>query len=214
MAWFSCATPKPITTNTGGTLSPNIGCLIHHAVTDSSTLYPRFNDPSSQVSAHFYITQSGHIEQYVDTSVVAWHARDLNVNYVGVETQGCATPPYADPMSDAMIDAFATLYSEGMARHNWPAILCEQKGMHGFGYHRLPGSDNAPGGRFPTGCPCDLRKNNRQTILNRITNPTPAPKPPPPTPPPPEIEDLIPLTCMLDKDGNNLIYGVDPQGNL
>jgi len=169
MAWFACATRRPIAANTGGPLNPNLGCLLHHAVTDADSLFSQFNSPSAGVSAHFYITQAGLIEQYVDTAYVAWHARDLNINYVGVETQGCAQPPYADPMSDAMVNAFARLYAEGMQIHRWPAVLISQKGQSGFGYHRLPGSENGPGGRYPTGCPCDVRMNTRQRILDIAT---------------------------------------------
>jgi len=212
MAWFKCATRRPISTNTGGPMSPtNLGLILHHAVANGS-LYSFFNNPVNKVSAHFWVAKDGTIEQYVDTSIVAWHARDLNINYIGVETEGCVTAPNAEPLTESQQVSLATLYAEGMATHNWANQLCEAKGQRGFGYHRLPGSQNGPGGSFPTACPCDVRKDMRQSILNRILVPTP--KPPTPTPPHPEIEDLVPLTCMLDKDGNNLIYGVDDNGNL
>lgn len=155
-----------------------MGLILHHAVSNGS-LFGLFNSPSAQVSAHFWVSQSGAIEQYADTDVITWHARDLNGSYCGVETEGCSTSPYADPMSDAMVAALGRLYAEGMRRHGWPAVLCNAKGQPGFGYHRLPGSDNGPGGSYPTACPCDVRMGRRSDILAAATGATP---PAPPTP--------------------------------
>ena len=178
MPRFDCATWRPISANTSGRLSPNLGLILHHAVGNGS-LFARFNNPASQVSAHFWVSQSGTIEQYADTDVISWHARDLNGSYCGVETEGCSTSPYADPMSDAMLAALGRIYAEGIRRHGWAPALCNAKGQPGFGYHRLPGSDNGPGGSFPTACPCDVRLDRRGDILAIATGsaaPAPAPK--------------------------------------
>jgi N-acetylmuramoyl-L-alanine amidase len=176
VARFDCATWRPISSNTSGRLGPNLGLILHHAVANGS-LFNLFNSPSAQVSAHFWVAQSGAIEQYVDTDVIAWHARDLNGSYCGVETEGCSSSPYADPMSAAMLAALGRLFAEGMRRHGWPAVLCQAKGQPGLGYHRLPGSDNGPGGSFPTACPCDVRLSRRQDVLNAAQGTAPPPKP-------------------------------------
>lgn len=197
MARFFCATWRPISSNTGGTLSPNLGLILHHAVQNGS-LYSFFNSPSAEVSAHFWVSQSGLIEQYVDTSTVAWHAKSLNSRYVGVETEGCTQPPYAEPMTDAMVNALARLYSEGHQRHGWPFQLINKEGQSGFGYHRMA---------VQTACPCDIRLNRRQDILNQAQGTTPTPTPTQ------ESDDMIDATptgkgyFTVTKDGAVYAFG-------
>jgi N-acetylmuramoyl-L-alanine amidase len=165
MAQFDCAVWRPISTNMGGSLAPNLGLVLHHAVMNGS-LYNFFNSPSSQVSAHFWVSKSGGIEQYVDTSRVAWHGKSLNSRYVGVETEGCTSPPYAEPMTDQMVNALANLYAEGNKRHGWAFKLADADGQPGFGFHRMA---------VNTACPCDVRLSMRQEILNRAQGQAPAP---------------------------------------
>jgi N-acetylmuramoyl-L-alanine amidase len=166
MARFPCATWRPINANTGGMLGPNLGLVLHHAVANGS-LWSFFNSPSAQVSAHFWVAQSGTVEQYVDTDVVAWHGRSLNSRYVGVETEGCSQSPHADPMSDAMVAGLAAIFAEGMARHGWPPVHADADGQPGFGYHRMA---------VNTACPCDVRLNRRDDILALATGAAPAPE--------------------------------------
>jgi hypothetical protein len=106
---------------------------------------------------------------------VAWHGRSLNSRYVGVETEGCPTSPYAEPLTDAAIQALARIYREGRDRHGWVNALANKDGQKGFGYHRMA---------VATGCPCDVRLNKRQAILNIAFGATPTPPTPTPTPPP------------------------------
>lgn len=181
MARFSCAAWRPISTNIGGSLSPNLGVFMHHQAGNGS-LFAFFNNPRSQVSAHFWIGKQGQIEQYVDTSQVAWHARQANTRYVGVETEGC--PGGRDePFTEAQIDAFARLFAEGMRRHGWPAQLANQEGQRGFGYHRMA---------VNTACPCQMRLEKRGEIIRRATGTS---SQPPPQPPPQEVDlDMVVLT--------------------
>jgi len=172
MARFDCAQWRPISTNMGGSLGPNLGLVLHHAVMNGS-LFNFFNNPANQVSAHFWVSQSGLIEQYVDTDRVAWHGKSLNTRYVGVETEGCtAAFNYAEPMSQAMVNALANLYGEGHKRHGWPFALSNSDGQPGFGFHRMA---------VNTACPCDIRLNQRPTILAISAGK-------PPTPTTPKIE--------------------------
>lgn len=168
MAWFDCAKKMPIGANTGGAMSANLGLILHHAVTNGS-LYGFFNNPNAQVSAHFWVAKDGTIEQYVDSETVAWHARQLNDRYCGVETEGCASPPYAEPMTDAMVQALGDLYAEGMRRHGWANALANADGELGFGYHRMA---------VNTACPCDIRLAKRQPILDIATGNVPIVIPP------------------------------------
>jgi N-acetylmuramoyl-L-alanine amidase-like protein len=176
---FDCATWRPISANTSGLLSPNIGLVLHHAVMNGSG-WALFNNPNTKASAHFWVFQDGRIEQYVDTGVIAWHGMALNSRYVGVETEGCASPPHADAMTEAMVAALGRLYAEGMRRHGWQNRLANANGQPGFGFHRM---------EVATACPCDIRLNRRQEILNRASG---SAAPQPPKPPEPEEEaDMI-----------------------
>jgi N-acetylmuramoyl-L-alanine amidase len=187
MARFSCATWRPISVNMGGNITNNLGLVLHHQAGNGS-LFNFFNRASSSVSAHFWISKTGVIEQYVDTSRVAWHGRSLNSRYVGVETEGCPVSPWAEPMTDAMFNALVRLYREGRDRHGWINALANKDGQRGFGYHRMA---------VATGCPCDVRLNRRQAILNAAFGGTPSPEPPvvPEVPQPPPFisweEDMI-----------------------
>jgi hypothetical protein len=172
MARFTCATWRPISNNMGGNITTNLGLILHHQAGNGS-LFQFFNNPAAQVSAHFWVSKTGVIEQYVDTSRVAWHGRSLNSRYVGVETEGCPTSPYAEPMTDAMLNALVRIYNEGRERHGWINALANADGQRGFGFHRMA---------VATGCPCDIRLNRRQEILNRVFNSAPIPTPPPDLP--------------------------------
>ena len=128
MPWFDCATHRPIYANTGGIINTNLGLILHHAVMNGSGRH-LFNNPATQASAHFWVFKNGEIEQYVDSSVVAWHGKSLNTNYCGVETEGCATSPNAEDMTPQMVDALADLYAEGNRRHGWQNALINQQGQ-------------------------------------------------------------------------------------
>jgi hypothetical protein len=156
MAWFDCATKRQISNNIGGNLSSQRGLVLHHQAGNGS-LYGFFNNPSAQVSAHFWVGKNGTIEQYVDTARVSWHGRDLNSNWVGVETEGCPGGKDED-LTEAQIAALARLYAEGARRHGWPNQLASSNGGRGFGYHRMA---------VNTACPCDRRLNKRSEILKR-----------------------------------------------
>ena len=167
MAWFDCATRRAISNNVGGNLSSQRGLVLHHQAGNGS-LYSFFNNPASKVSAHFWVSKSGLIEQYVDTAKVSWHGRDLNSNWVGVETEGCAAAPHAEPMTDAMFNALVRLYREGNRRHGWPNQLASSNGGRGFGYHRMA---------VNTACPCDVRLGRRAAILSAAFSGASAPPP-------------------------------------
>lgn len=180
MAWFDCAVRRPIGTNTGGRISTHLGLILHHQAGNGS-LYNFFNNPSAQVSAHFWVSKTGIIEQYVDTAVVAWHGRQLNSRYQGVETEGCPTSPWAEPLTEAALAALGRLYAEGMRRHAWAPTLANKDGEKGFGFHRMA---------VATGCPCDVRLNMRSEIIRRAQGGQPTP---PPTNPIPFIGGNVPF---------------------
>jgi hypothetical protein len=190
MARFTCANWRPISVNMGGNITNNLGLILHHQAGNGS-LFNFFNSSSAQVSAHFWVSKTGVIEQYVDTSRVAWHGRSLNSRYVGVETEGCPTSPYAEPLTDAAIQALARIYKEGNQRHGWVNALASADGQKGFGFHRMA---------VATGCPCDVRLNRRRDILNIAFGATPSPTPPPTPETPPYTGGAVFIR------NNNIVY--------
>ena len=129
------------------------GVLMHQQVGYGS-LHGFFSNPASEVSAHFWISRAGVVEQYVDTSTVAWHARQLNTQWCGIEFEGMPT----DPITEGQIAAGGRVLAEGARVHGWLLRKAESSSEHGFGYHRMPGGVN-------TACPSDLRLGARDAIL-------------------------------------------------
>lgn len=204
MPRFDCATWRPINANTGGVIGTNLGLILHHAVMNGSG-WNLFNNPSTRASAHFWVFKDGRIEQYVDSSVVAWHGISLNSRYVGVETEGCGAAPHAEAMTEPMVAALARLYAEGARRHGWPNALISSDGQRGFGFHRMA---------VATACPCDVRLNRRQEILNRAFGGGAAPAPPAPAPPapaPPPAGGAPPFPGRIMRNQSPMMQGADIQ---
>lgn len=162
MAIFDCATWRPVV-NHGGPMADEWGVVMHQQVSYGS-LFGYFNDPASQVSAHFWVSQSGTIEQYVDSETVAWHGLILNLNYCGIEFEGMPT----DAITPAQVDAGGLILAEGNRRHGWPFLEADANGQRGFGYHRMA---------VATACPSDLRLSARPAILAAAQGPAPGPPP-------------------------------------
>jgi N-acetylmuramoyl-L-alanine amidase len=153
-----------------GTLRP-VAITLHHQAGSGNPL-PVYK--SRNVSAHFWIPRSSSVRvyQHVDTSVRAWHGVAHNNYGIGVETEGCGSPPHADPLTEYQLDMFAQLMAWANQAHGIPLKLSEAVDQPGLNYHRCKGGP-------PTGCPCDVRKNARAEILRRAggTGTTPPPGP-------------------------------------
>jgi hypothetical protein len=133
------------------------------------------------------------IEQYLDAAFSAWATGSNvgNMQYCSVETEGCNTPPYAEPMTDQMVKSLATLFREGNRRHGWPFQLADSAGANGFAYHRLFSS---------TACPCDVRVNRRADILLLAQG----------TPPQPQEDEML----IAGTPTGRGYYGVKPDGSV
>ena len=159
-----------------GNLQPIAVCLHHQA--GSGNPAPVY--ASRDVSAHFWIPRSSATppHQHVDTNVRAWHGMAHNDYSIGVETEGCGSPPHADPLTEYQLDMFAELMQWAHQTHGIPLQLSESISTPGLNYHRCKGGP-------ATGCPCDVRVNARSEILARAggkPGTAPAPTPPPSQP--------------------------------
>lgn len=173
MARWDRARWEPCGNFSGSTAIRSV-CLHHQAGWgDPLSVYE-----SRGVSAHFWIPQEGGPIQHVDTANRAWHGGTdaLNTYAIGVETEGCGSPPHADPLTDNQLDLFAELMAWAHDVHGVPLVLSESATTPGLNYHRCQGG-------YATGCPCDVRVAARAEILARAgaqpAPPSPAPGPPP-----------------------------------
>lgn len=153
-------------------MSSHLG-LVLHVQEGNGGLQGWFNNPNSQASSTFWVSKSGLCEQYVDADLQAWAQANGNTTYNSVETEGYTT----EPLTDAQISALADLYRWGNKTYGWPYTLSDTVGTKGFAWHGMGG---AAWGNHPS-CPGDIRRNQRQAVLDRANST--------PTPPTPTTED-------------------------
>jgi hypothetical protein len=164
---------KPVR-NHGGAMGSHLG-LVLHVQEGNNGLSGWFNNPTAGASSTWWVSKSGILEQYVDSDICAWAQSAGNSTYNSVETEGFVS----EPLTAAQEAMLARLYNWGIGVYKWAKVLSEAPGQNGFGWHGMGGA--AWGGHG--GCPGDLRKNRRQTILNSIGGAPPAPPPPVPNKP-------------------------------
>lgn len=140
-----------------GTLRP-IAVTLHHQAGSGN---PASVYASRGVSAHFWLPRNAQPVQHVDTGHRAWHGGGtLNDTSIGVETEGCGSPPHADPFTERQLNDFGNLMRWAHEVHGVPLVLSETATTPGLNYHRCQGG-------FNTACPCDVRLNARAEILRR-----------------------------------------------
>ena len=156
MARWPAAIWQPVA-QCSGTLRP-IAVTLHHQAGNGN---PASVYASRNVSAHFWLPRAAQPVQHVDTAVRSWHGGGtLNDTSIGVETEGCGTPPHADPLTERQLDDFGALMAWAHEVHGIPLVLSETATTPGLNYHRCQGG-------FNTACPCDERVNSRSEILRR-----------------------------------------------
>lgn len=183
MARWPRARWNPVPNFSGSTQIRSV-CLHHQAGNgDPASVYL-----SRGVSAHFWIPKVGGPVQHVDTASRAWHGGTdaLNTYAIGVETEGCGTPPHAEPLTDNQVGLFAELMAWANQVHGVPLVLSESATAPGLNYHRCAGG-------FATSCPCDVRLAARPEILHRAGLGTVGPEPEP-EPGETESEQMISAT--------------------
>lgn len=109
------------------------------------------------MSCHFQVSQTGGIEQYIDTAFSSWCQEDGNDDYLSIETEGLPT----EPLTAAQVTACAQIMAYANTQHGIPLLLADRPGWRGLGWHGMGGA--AWGGH--TSCPGDLRKAQRAQIL-------------------------------------------------
>ncbi|MEU3135004.1 MULTISPECIES: peptidoglycan-binding protein [unclassified Streptomyces] len=99
-----------------------------------------FQNPASQVSAHYVIRSSdGEVTQTVRDKDTAWHARSANASSVGIEHEGWVDEPAW--FTDAMYRSSAALTSHLSAKFGIP-----KDRTHIVGHSEVPGNDHTDPG--------------------------------------------------------------------
>jgi len=144
--------------------------LVLHVQVGNGSLYGYFNNPASQVSAHFWCAADGRLEQYVDTDVVAWAEAAGNPNYLSVETEGFPT----DPLTPAQISKLAELLYWSAATYGFPISGPTPHGQPGFSQHCNPDGTPDPAWGNHT-CPDPIRMAQMADIIAAAIPPLPVP---------------------------------------
>lgn len=147
--------------------SPNFGPRRDGAIPDMVVLHytgmescdaarDRLCDDGAEVSAHYLVSETGHIVQMVDESMRAWHAgagqwgnvTDVNSRSIGIELANSGAQPFPEPQMAAL----EALLTDVLGRHTIPA-------------HRVIGhSDMAPARKHDPGPRFDWRRLARRGL--------------------------------------------------
>lgn len=160
MARYPGASWRPISGHTDGPMRSHTGAVLH--VNESNGNLYSWVAGNNGMSCHFEVYKSGAIEQYLDTDVSSWCQMAGNADYLSIETEGYTTEPLAGPQLTAIVGLYAWLH----ALYGIPLRLAEAPGQAGLGWHGMGG---AAWGGHPA-CPGDLRRAQRQTVLDRISS--------------------------------------------
>lgn len=154
---YPAAEWKPVPSHSGA-MTEDLG-LIEHVTTNHSDPYGFFRSPGNEASSTVWVRKDGHVEQYVEFGTKAWAQAAGNATYNSVETDG--TPE--EPLTPEQVEAVAHLYAWGHVHRGWKLQIAEKPGEPGYGWHGMGGE--AWGGHVH--CPGDIRKAQRQDILDR-----------------------------------------------
>lgn len=145
-----------------GPMSKQLGVCLH-VTTNHADPHDFFANTRNQASSHFWISDTGDLEQMIDTQYASWAQAAGNFLYTSVEVSGTVDVP----MNAAQLAMFAKLYKWGMTVHGWTPQLANIPGQRGLIYHAAGG---AAWGGHP--CPGPIRIAQRQDILDLVNAPT------------------------------------------
>lgn len=191
------ATPKPVA-NHGGPIA-RIQGLVLHVQEGNNSLFNYFNNPSSQVSSHFWVSKTGVLEQYVDTTLIAWAEAAGNPYYLSIESEGFQT----EPLSPQQQSVIANLLQWMNETFGTPLVGPVPHGSYGFTQHCNPDGTPDPswGGHV---CPGTIRLNQMPTIIALAHSFTPQPT----------EAQMGAATAVVTPEGKVKVYMPSPNGHL
>ncbi|CAO5183138.1 N-acetylmuramoyl-L-alanine amidase domain-containing protein [Frankia sp. AiPs1] len=150
---------RPVRNTSGSMVQPTRG-LIPHVQVGNGSLFSWFDNSSSQVSSHLWLSRNGVFEQYVRFDQRAWAEAAGNPYWISCECEGYPTDDY----TPIQVTRLAELFRWGMQEFGWKAEVTDSPNGYGIGTHRMGGT--AWGGHD---CPGDIRANRRGDILSLAT---------------------------------------------
>ena len=145
-------------------LTPSLIILHYTAMHSAEAACARLCDPKAEVSAHYLISRTGHIQNLVPEFMRAWHAgagewqgqEDINSRSIGIEMDNDGASPFSQPLMAAL----EALLPDIMARWSIPP-----SGIIGH-------SDMAPGRKCDPGPKFDWSRLERQGLAARPVSQT------------------------------------------
>jgi hypothetical protein len=178
-AAISYNTPWPLAFARAGVTGQMRGALLHTMVGTLESCVATFNSPAAAGSAHFGISQSGEIWQFVPLGkgYETYHAFAANLEWYGIETEDAGNPH--TPISDAGLWAWAQVF-ECLSRFaGFPLQVTDSCTGRGLAYHRMCHDWNLSGHTCPGATMTDMvRVNQRADIVHRARAIRGAPLPP------------------------------------
>ncbi|MDQ1426644.1 MAG: hypothetical protein QOK39_120 [Acidimicrobiaceae bacterium] len=160
MTAYPAARQRPCS-NHSGPMGAHLG-LVLHVQEGNNDLAGEFNNRTAQASYTFVAYADGGLDQFVDADAIAWAQAQGNGTYNSVGTQGFAN----ESLTEACCQTIAALYRWGHDTYGWPYTLAEAPGEPGLGWHGMGDSNGHTGWGGHPACPGDLRKAQRQHILD------------------------------------------------
>lgn len=148
MAWYPDAIRKPVERYKPGGSSaqampnPRRFCL-HTAVSSGDSLFGLFNTPGNAV-AHFYVRESGRVEQYVSTDMRS--SANLDGNHDTISVESWDNGGRRRTWTPDQIEGVAKLAVWVHEKHGIPLERCpsSKPGSKGIAWHRLGIDGNFP----------------------------------------------------------------------
>lgn len=160
MAWCPFAAHRPLPETHGqGRITPR-AVILHTAAGASESLYDFFRN-SSNLESHFMVGESGHIEQYIDTTVRADANYNANDFAVSIETGDGGV---IKPWNSAQVASLVRLVGWICDTHGIPKRQIPSAYSSGIGWHVQFG---APGAWTPSvkSCPGGPRIHQTKTVI-------------------------------------------------
>lgn len=154
---------------TVGGMIEHLGLVLHVEQGTQEGTDSWFHNPASQVSAHFGVSRTGVVTQWVDTDDKAWAEAAGNPYWLSIEIEGYS----GDEATLGQLDAIARLYAWGVTTFGWPMATTDDPQHGGLGWHGMGGA--AWGSHvFCPGAPIVAQ---RAEILHRASAYLPQPQP-------------------------------------
>lgn len=158
---------------------PIMSVVLHTMVGTVQGANARFNDSTSQVSAHYGIGLDGNIYQWVDEDNVAYHAGNYHVNQTSIGIEHEDGGDYNGVRPDLLYESSAKLVADICKFYDIP---CD--GEHIFRHQDVIDKTIYPGG---TSCPDALDTNRIISMAQNILHPQPVTESQPPVPSTPPV---------------------------